>query len=96
MITHTPGPWTLHEYHGHVTLKGQCGHDAIINTMGHSCSNPDLYDEEQANARLVAAAPELLEALKRVMDALAYEGVDEDFEAQYAEGEAAIAKAEGA
>lgn len=65
-MAHTPGPWKLHKYPAHVeAVNGLacCNHLAVIaNTNGHSCSAPDLQDEQQANARLIAAAPELLAA----------------------------------
>jgi hypothetical protein len=69
-MAHTPGPWTLHKYHGHVAIKAQCGHEAIINAVGHSCGSIGLHDEEQANARLIAAAPDLLEAAELACRAL--------------------------
>jgi hypothetical protein len=54
----------------------------------------DLESYEPDDKRLIAAAPALLEALERVMDALAYGGVDEQFEEQYREGEAALLEAQ--
>lgn len=61
MTQPTPGPWTLHKYHGHVSIQQTCGHENLIGTLGHSCKH-DSYDEQAANARLVAAAPDLLHA----------------------------------
>jgi hypothetical protein len=57
---HTPGPWSYNRdeggYHGHVISTG----DYIV------CDLPDAGDgaapHTEANARLIAAAPELLEA----------------------------------
>jgi hypothetical protein len=53
MIEHTPGPW----YAGpHSTIAGRFAIRTGDTTIGHT------WDE--ANARLIAAAPDLLEALK--------------------------------
>jgi hypothetical protein len=60
MADHTPGPWTLFD-------------DEIVaeRTDRHLCTVPleDGLDptEWQANVRLIAAAPELLDALKAVL-----------------------------
>jgi hypothetical protein len=73
MIKHTPGPWTVKELGGHpgypdwtdyaVRCKGTNVHLATV-------GNVDRYYERNnlANARLIAAAPDLLEAAR---DALA-------------------------
>lgn len=83
-MTHTPGPWRAD------------GEDVF---SGHTCqathianANPirDMFRRTaEANARLIAAAPELLEALK---DALAVHG---DTYSWGAKALAAIAKVEG-
>ena len=40
-----------------------CGHNTIIaDTGGHSCNNMTLREDQAANARCIAALPELLEA----------------------------------
>tara|TARA_Y100000034_G_scaffold83726_1_gene100248 strand:- start:564 stop:833 length:270 start_codon:yes stop_codon:yes gene_type:complete len=75
-------------------VNGQCptGHETVVaHTGGHSCSQPGLREWQEANARRIAALPTVVEALKRVMDALAVGGVAEDCEEEYAEGEAALA-----
>jgi len=57
MTQHTPGPWVLHE--GKTAVNGADGH--LVASCG-SLPYRNKWDEE-ANARLIAAAPELLEAL---------------------------------
>jgi len=63
-MKHTPGPWTYYEWCGSVSANNI----RIFDT-------PDMYDEdtekwremtdtEKADLRLIAAAPEMLEALK--------------------------------
>jgi len=55
-IQHTPGPWTLHE-----TVRGI----RIEDSKTTVCSVFPRGDKE-ANARLIAAAPDLLAALRLV------------------------------
>lgn len=60
----TPGPWSLFASH----LRGGRYYTVVI----PGCEDPiDLHADEngEANARLIAAAPELYEALKWVMSA---------------------------
>ena len=59
-VKHTPGPW-------HIAYGGQYADDyAIIGSKfsERAVCNMEPRDYVQANARLIAAAPELLEALK--------------------------------
>ena len=73
---HTTGPW---EFYGKVCAVGEvgdesdlyCGHVAPIPWRGYVCSIQSAdhvcgisREEAEANARLIAAAPELLEALR--------------------------------
>ena len=65
MATHTPGPWTLHPTALHPAVRSVGTPDAgarRICTVGSMNGNP----VDKANARLIAAAPELLEALTRL------------------------------
>ena len=103
MSKHTPGPWQFHE------LRGDDG-------LGYIRPNPQDYleiahhgdtgrsaEENRANARLISAAPELLEALELCINQL-----ERDTELLYDQftpwaeiptalekARAAIAKAEG-
>lgn len=62
--THTPGPWQVNrKYKMSVET---CADGQGINLIAE-CSDPDGFrtsGEDQANARLIAAAPELLAALE--------------------------------
>lgn len=67
---HTPGPWSIEDPMGPEIISIVCGEDfqsgidiAQIGTTGEG-SNDRRYLEHMANARLIAAAPELLEALE--------------------------------
>lgn len=62
---HTPGPWAVYENKGSTRLRIMS--DAVpydVATMNHAGSE----EAEAANAALVAAAPELLVALKAILD----------------------------
>ena len=82
---HTPGPWAVG------------GRLVIAEKYGSVCAVDDGQSDYVANARLIAAAPELLAALKAITDEL---GVpDPGYPAPVANAaeiaRAAIAKAEG-
>lgn len=101
---HTPGPWSIDQ--NDLALRGQF---LDINTDYAGvlvASVVDLdYDrpECEANARLIAAAPELLESLQEILDAsdaeLKGQGSDHDPECPFCskadKARAVIAKATG-
>lgn len=107
MTQHTPGPWqAVKDQFG-----GTVGATRIDAANGHAVAyarerGPNGHDGE-ANARLIAAAPELLEALKELArlvhqnNALQHAGIEVSADAwgqMYQvtnEARAAIAKAEG-
>lgn len=72
MSGHTPGPWRFDAEYGRVEADGR-----------RVCDMPSaglsLYPEEyEANARLIAAAPEMLEALREAEDLVGFhEGCEE-------------------
>ncbi len=98
MSKHTPGPWRVEAYG---VIVGPSNGFSPFGGCG-CCDSPWMngHDGEacQADARLIAAAPELLEALKEclpyVSQTLANTG---SMDAYYTEAKAcaAIAKAEG-
>ena len=74
-MTHTPGPWKVAKYQVGTVVTNYEPKEG--RTVGYSCGNDfvaDLDDgkyhkyldekEREANARLIAAAPDLLDALK--------------------------------
>ena len=88
---HTPGPWTAHDDDGTETLP--CVLSDKVNAGGNfyvvQCN---VFDD----ARLIAAAPDLLEAAKVLISSLVWERKRSGI--TYAGGEmleAAIVKAEG-
>ncbi len=63
---HTPGPWEYVEYPNgpiEVIAGGDVG--GVVH-QGQIFTEPDDIAEERANARLIAAAPELLAACKEL------------------------------
>lgn len=70
-MTHTPGPWSVHD--GHVWSGEYDSADVPLfrpareyRRWGREVS----HEEHEANARLIAAAPDLLEALRGCVDVL--------------------------
>jgi len=71
MTEHTPGPWTRDEA-GFIMADGETIADSQCST------NLDI-DEREANGTLIAAAPDLLEACKGIVDGFdEWEGPEED------------------
>lgn len=76
MSKHTPGPWSVPHF-ARPEVNCQCGYVLCDHLMGAICTvhcsdNPSvesgdnpLFEAACANARLIAAAPELLEACAR-------------------------------
>lgn len=101
-IKHTPGEWKYHLGRGanprfHVQTMGGYQIASTPELKRHPQAHND-NEAHEANARLIAAAPELLEAAKRLVDE--FKADMEDY-LSYAEMSAvdslivAIAKAEG-
>lgn len=70
MSKHTPGPWTAHGTVVRAEGRFICKVKRYP-TPGYPDTGELAEESEQikkANARLIAAAPDLLEALKRIMD----------------------------
>jgi hypothetical protein len=92
---HTPGPWSIGPVDD--TVVNHLGLDGVrrdIAAIAGDYNDPDLWPVMEANARLIAAAPDLLKALEQaavqfVLLASGY-GDAQQFEA---EALAAIAKA---
>ena len=70
---HTPGPWMATLCHGNdsALIKDAVGH-AVAET-----AYQETTAQENANARLIAAAPELLEAVTMLTGLLIEQGVPE-------------------
>ena len=96
---HTPGPWMVY-----VPERGQDGHPHNLSigaetetraTYVASVPGGAHYDWAQANARLIAAAPDLLAALKDALKDLSALSHWDTASACAMKARAAIEKAEG-
>ena len=85
MSAHTPGPW--HVKRNRVTT-------AIRDAKGHYIVDRVVKDRD-ANAHLIAAAPELLEALRAIVAVIDHAPDRECAAGVLEQARAAIAKAEG-
>jgi len=76
---HTPGPWGL-EYDGSLLMPYKRGNHIV--TAGAIAPDGASQEEKRANMKLIAAAPELLEALndalKRISEAIRNEDIPID------------------
>jgi len=94
---HTPGPW--HVTRGHQTnlVRGVFGNNGNCVVRFNGIASP-TKPEGQANARLIAAAPDLLAALIRLeeftfLERWAAKGLDDDAQKVYDLVHAALSKA---
>ena len=87
---HTPGPWHSMEFSDVVTSQSGW---VVARGGPVGGSRPAADEEVWANARLIAAAPDLLEACITAIDWLADKGVDPNH-SEAKRIRAAIAKAE--
>lgn len=99
MTQHTPGPWVACDW-GYIVADDPTGrHEDIY--IAEVCREDDEGRivppiEQQANARLIAAAPDLLAALQGLAWAVSgIEYVETEYAEQIADARAAIAKAQG-
>lgn len=91
---HTQGPWILHN---NIEVFGGTKESHFEVKISFNEWKPDYsnFEEAEANARLITAAPELLEALKYIVNC-ADPGEDAELTVDgYNKACAAIAKAEG-
>jgi hypothetical protein len=92
--SHTPGPWKA------TGLRVFSANDAWAGIVASALTTTSNYGTAKANARLIAAAPDILAALKAAVAVLNAEGIvygdsDEEPLDVLREAEAAIEKAEG-
>lgn len=66
---HTPGPWSVVETRSSQVRIVVTGAD--VDVCKHDARAGRVQDEARANARLIAAAPELLHALETALPVLA-------------------------
>lgn len=93
MTKHTPGPW-------HVSDPRPYASTHCVDVIGGlslvaQCVPQSERNTEKANARLIAAAPDLLAALKGLLGDRTLAGMDKMEQEEIDAALAAIAKAEG-
>jgi hypothetical protein len=86
-LTHTPGPWTTMKTFGGVTIVFDSEQKSVAYLRGYK-------HPYKSNARLIAAAPDLLEALMTFPQSMAW--TDDELWAWSEKARAAIDKATGA
>ena len=70
MIKHTPGPWTVEwPMDGGALIMAEDGH-GHLGRVDVRYSKRNNLEEAEANARLIAAAPDLLEACRDTVNKL--------------------------
>jgi hypothetical protein len=99
MSAHTPGPWHARQWQCRaVTSVGRISDNALGFEQIAECSANGRQvstEQEEADARLIAAAPELLEALEDLIDAHAVPSTACKERGAYDKARAVIAKATG-
>jgi hypothetical protein len=97
--SHTPGPWVWDEMDGriYITPEGRpCHYVADINSRE---TDPEgdypTRSRREANAAIIAAAPDMLTALKAALVTLSDDELYSQCKETYKTVELAIAKAEG-
>lgn len=97
-MAHTPGPWVV--VNGTAVAPQWAPRERVAKTIAVNLradedgAFPEVGEWQHADARLIAAAPELLDALKESLDVMGEWGDDGD-PAWASRARAAIAKAEG-
>ena len=95
MSKHTPGPWEIQE-HPNGIYKYISGPEHLEFAQVVWCMEDDERSPEcEANARLIAAAPELLEAVEELLACTEGQAIYNFMEPQKKKARAAIAKAKG-
>jgi len=91
-MNHTPGPWfSPDRLHGTRYVEARIDRGMLQEVA--ACGPTEKPEQQEANARLIAAAPELLETLKNMLDVWEHGGLKPY---PIAKARAAIAKATGA
>lgn len=95
--THTPGPWFTSQPHGTIYIEARLRGSTLQEVA--SCGPTETEGQREANARLIAAAPDLLAALRYTLDTLAHCAADKGYSGMQAKAARmandAIAKAGG-
>jgi hypothetical protein len=94
MSKHTKGPWEVDKI---ASMHVQSGRRGVCSTGGYSNNQEcpiKIEEENQANAHLIAAAPDMLEALEEVLNIKDYDTAEKCEEVRE-KARAIVAKARG-
>jgi hypothetical protein len=94
-MSHTPGPWRTDRndiHSGQISVVHHCVGNDWVEVWSPDATAAD-EKEMEANARLIAAAPELLEALESMVEMVEMNGFGKAYAMDISR--AAIAKAKG-
>lgn len=83
-MKHTPGPWEIVEDNGWLTIRPHNDKTGLVagNIGGTYAIGLQGHEENKANARLLASAPELLEALQTIADIKRSDGLYDHYDAK--------------
>ncbi len=101
MSKHTPGPWSAYLEEAYFVTCPDLGRVAMMMNLkgAHGMGGRRSGEESAANCRLIAAAPELLEALQKLADEYGPQTgrmrIDSPRRPLWSAARAAIAKATG-
>ena len=96
MGKHTPGPWVVDESHINGSINAGKRHVALANF--YNCHDEEMRvtrDQQKANTQLIAAAPDIYEALKIILEYPYGDASPLEDPLVMERARAAIAKAEG-
>ena len=93
----TPGPWRVSEKRGDLIdiRHNDNGIGAISLNLAHVVARQSWLKEAEANARLIAAAPELLEALQKMVSKAYKQNWNDAYPEELQSAQSAINKALG-
>ena len=97
---HTPGPWAIVDRDDSLVIKTESQAKTKYGASRYAClggfdrHDDKQYAEAKANARLIAAAPDLLDALSVLVELVSFQICGDDHPA-IINARAAIAKATG-
>jgi hypothetical protein len=76
---HSNAPWRIEDVNVKTAISSGCKHVAMVNYFDCGKGDPRSIskEEHEANARLIAAAAEMLEALRRVDNYFTQPGEDD-------------------
>lgn len=92
MSKFTPGPWQVKRY-----ANNELQTDFVMVVIGDRVHMIGYSEEDAANARLIAAAPAMYEALQKAIEWIEDDRADDDYiiEEWYHEAKAALRAADG-